>query len=204
MTASAGPALKELHRKFGERVAFLTVYVREAHPGERYPQPDTFERKLAHARIYQDRDQIAWPVAVDDVEGSFHQALDPKPNAAYFADDRGTIVFRTLWSNDVAGLQQGFRALLSDDVARSRGQSEATLLPMMRGMGAMDEILGSSGNIARQDFRRALPPVYAMAKIAGIFRPLPPLGRAAAALGVVAVAVGTAGVLGWRAARRTA
>ena len=204
MTASAGPALKELYREFGDRVAFLTVYVREAHPGEHYPQPDTFERKLAHARVYRDRDQIPWPVAVDDVEGSFHQALDPKPNAAYFVDGDGRIVFRTLWSNDHAGLRQGFRALLSDDVAHARGQREAKLLPMMRGMGKMDEILGSSGDVARQDFRRAMPPVYAMARIAGVFRPLPPLGRALAAMGVVAAALGTAGALGWRAARKAA
>lgn len=77
-------------------------------------------------------------------------------------------------------------------------------MPMMRGIGKMDEILGSSGNVARQDFRRAMAPVYGMAKVAGLFRPLPPLGRAVAAMGVVAAAVGTAGVLGWRAVRRAA
>src|SRR2546422_673281 len=32
MTASAGPALKRLYAEFGDRVAFLTLYVREAHP----------------------------------------------------------------------------------------------------------------------------------------------------------------------------
>jgi hypothetical protein len=202
MTASAGPALKDLYREFGDRVAFLTIYVREAHPGERYPQPDTSEAKLAHARIYKDRDQIPWPVAVDDIDGSFHQALDPKPNAAYFIDGDGRIVFRTLWSNDQAGLRKGFRALVSDEGSSVRGQREATVLPMLRGMGKMDEILGASGDVARRDFRRAMPPVYAMAKIAGIFRPLPPLGRAMAAMGVVAAAVIVAGVLGWRAVSR--
>jgi hypothetical protein len=45
-------------------------------------------------------------------------------------------------------------------------------------MGKMDEILGSAGNIARRDFRRALPPAYMIGKVAGLFRPLPPLGRA--------------------------
>ena len=84
MTASAGPALKAFHREFGDRVAFLTVYVREAHPGERYPQPQTFDDKVSHARIYKERDQIPWTIAVDDLDGSFHQAVDPKPNSAYF------------------------------------------------------------------------------------------------------------------------
>ena len=34
MTASAGPVLKRLYQEFGDRVAFGTLYVREAHPGE--------------------------------------------------------------------------------------------------------------------------------------------------------------------------
>jgi hypothetical protein len=42
MTASAVPALKKLWAEFGSRVAFITLYVREAHPGENYPQPQTF------------------------------------------------------------------------------------------------------------------------------------------------------------------
>ncbi|HWK10786.1 MAG TPA: hypothetical protein VNR64_12085 [Vicinamibacterales bacterium] len=204
MTASAGPALKQLYREYGDRVAFLTVYVREAHPGERYPQPQLFDDKLAHARAYKGRDQIPWTVAVDDIEGSFHQVVDPKPNAAYFVDADGHIVFRALWSNDEAGLRQGFEALVSDDPAAARGQREAKLIPMMRGIGKMDEVLGSAGDEARRDFRRALPPVYGMAKIAGWFRPLPPLGRAIAAMGVVATAVGAAGAFGWRAFRRAA
>lgn len=66
MTASAGPALLRLHREFADRIGFVTLYVREAHPGDRYPQPTTFEQKLPYARDYQARDAIPWPVAVDD------------------------------------------------------------------------------------------------------------------------------------------
>src|SRR5919204_1944582 len=146
MTASAGPALKSLYREYGDRVAFLTVYVREAHPGERYPQPQMFDDKLAHARAYKERDHIPWTVAVDDIEGSFHRSVDPKPNAAYFVGADGRIVFRTLWSNEETGLRQGFEALQSTDPAAARGQREAMLVPMMRGMGKMDEILGSAGD----------------------------------------------------------
>jgi hypothetical protein len=51
---------------------------------------------MALARAYEQRDQIPWPIAVDDVEGNLHQALDPKPNAAYIMDKRGNVVFRTL------------------------------------------------------------------------------------------------------------
>lgn len=53
-----GPALRELHEEFGDRVRFVTVYVREAHPGERYPQPEERDRKLRHARDYRERYHI--------------------------------------------------------------------------------------------------------------------------------------------------
>jgi hypothetical protein len=35
MTASAGPALTCLYAEFGNQVAFVTLYVRKAHPGDR-------------------------------------------------------------------------------------------------------------------------------------------------------------------------
>lgn len=58
MALSGVPDLKQLHARFGDRVEFVTLYVREAHPGERYPQPDTAEQKLAHARAYKKRTGI--------------------------------------------------------------------------------------------------------------------------------------------------
>ncbi|MGQ4819484.1 deiodinase-related protein, partial [Enterococcus faecium] len=68
MTASAGPALQQLYDEFGDRVRFLTLYVREAHPGDRYVQPGDMATKIAHARAYAERDGIRWPVGVDDVD----------------------------------------------------------------------------------------------------------------------------------------
>src|SRR5262245_35629306 len=203
MTASAGPALKRLFAEVGDRIEFLTVYVREAHPGSRYPQPTTLVEKIAHAREYKERDGIPWTVAVDDIDGSFHRALDPKPNNAYFIDGDGRIVFRLLWSNDEAGLREGSKVLLSADPAAHAGERRARALPMLRGLGLMDDVLGGPGDIARRDMRRALPAVYALARIARVFHPLPPLARALGAVATVALA-GTAGMaLAWRASRRS-
>jgi hypothetical protein len=171
MTASAGPALKRLYAAFGQRVAFITLYVREAHPGERYPQAASFEQKLAHARAYQQRDQIPWPVAVDDVDGSLHRALDAKPNAAYLMNQDGTVAFRTLWSNDEAILRDGLEAGVQ---GRNAGERQPHLVPMVKGMGSMDEVLGLAGQQARRDVRREVPPMYLMARLASPFRPLPP------------------------------
>ncbi len=96
MTRNAGPVLKELHRQFGDRVAFITLYVREAHPNEAHSQPETLEKKRVHAREYEARDDIPWPVVVDDIDGTLHRKLGAEPNTAYVVDEHGVVVARVL------------------------------------------------------------------------------------------------------------
>lgn len=45
MTASSNPKLQQLHQRFGSRIAFVMLHVREAHPGERYDQPHSFKER---------------------------------------------------------------------------------------------------------------------------------------------------------------
>ncbi len=186
MTASAGPVLKELHAQFGDRVAFVTLYVREAHPGERYPQAETFEQKLRYAREYKERDAIPWTVAVDSVAGDLHRTLDAKPNSAYLMDTAGMVAFRTLWSNSARSLREGLEAVARGASLDEREQ-EPMLLPMLRGWGKMYEILDFAGEQAKQDVLKEIPPVYLLARLAALFRPLPPAGRSAAAMGLLVV-----------------
>ncbi len=190
MTASAGPALKRLYADYGDRVAFVTLYVREAHPGNRYPQPQTFEQKLDHARVYQERDRIPWPVAVDDVDGTLHRVLDPKPNAAYLMDTDGNVAFRALWSNDERVLREGLEALVSGQPLPI-GEREPRVVPNLKGLGKMYEVLSFAGEQAKEDVQREVPPMYAMARIAALFQPLPPLGRGVAAVVTSVLALGT-------------
>ena len=197
MTASAGPALQRLYREFGGRVAFATLYVREAHPSERYPQAETLEQKVAHARAYQERDAIPWTVAVDDVEGTLHRALGGNANAAYLVGSNGRVAFRTLWSNDERPLRQALEAVVSQELL-PLAEARTRVVPVLKGVGVMDEVLEQAGPPARDDVRREALPVYGMAVLAGLFRGLPPLGRGIAA---VATSVGAlallGGALGW-------
>jgi hypothetical protein len=197
MAASAAPVLKRLHRQFGEAVAFVTVYVREAHPGDRIPQPDTMEWKTRHARMLRDRDGIPWTVAVDDLDGSFHRALGSNSNSAHLVDPNGNIAFRTLWSNDEAVLRSALRA-----VAAGRPdhpfERERRVLPMARGLAHVDEVVRAAGPAAVDDLRREAPLVYAAAEVAWVWRTLTPLGR------VVLVTAGAAAVVGAYAAARRA
>lgn len=206
MTASAGPALKQLHAEFGDQVTFLTLYVREAHPGECYPQVATMEEKLAHSRDYQARDGLPWTVAVDDPEGSLHRMLDPRPNAAYLMGTDGNVAFRSLWSNDTQSLRDALAAFVSGRPLPVR-ENELLLVPMIKGMGTMEQTLEIAGDVAKQDVLRQVPPMYAMARIASLFEPLPPLGRGIAATavtmaGMAALVIGARRLLGHSDDRR--
>jgi len=190
MTASAGPVLKRLHRDLGDAVAFITVYVREAHPGENIPQPETFEEKMRHARMLRERDGIAWTVAVDDLDGAFHRALGSNSNAAHLMDPNGNVAFRTLWSNDERVLRGALRALVAGRHDHPF-ERERRVVPMARGLARVDEVVRAAGPGALQDLRRETPLVYAAAEVAWIWRTLTPLGRVtvAAAAATAAAAV---------------
>ena len=107
MTESAAPGINELHGRFGDRVRFMLVSVREGHPGASVPQPQTLEEKLKHAELIRDFHGHQFEVAVDDVDGTLHQALSPKPNSAYIIDKDGTILFRAHWASNKTGLARG-------------------------------------------------------------------------------------------------
>jgi hypothetical protein len=196
MTASSNPGLKRLHAEYGDHVQFLTLYVREAHPGEEQEQHHSYREKVQHARAFQDRDKLPWRIIVDDIEGSLHRALDEKPNAAFLTDREGVIVYRSLWAGDEGGLA---RAL--DAVSRGRPpqekESTRRLVPMARGVGVTRETMRKAGPRAGWDLWRAAPPIAAAAWVADLYRPLPPVWRTAAAATTLAAAaaVVTVGML---------
>lgn len=187
MTAGAAPALRNLWRDFGQEVAFVTVYVREAHPGEHYPQPSSLQEKTAHAREYRDRDRIAWTVAVDDVGGNLHRALDSKPSALYIMDRHGLIAFRALWATEEGVIRAGLEAVVAGH--RVREERRPRVRPLLRGLGETYDVLGEAGDDAKRDLRVASAPLYGLAWLAARYRPLPPLGRGVAALVTVGVVV---------------
>ena len=88
MTDSAAPGLNRPHIRFGSGIRFVMVNVREVHPGKAFPQPQTFEAKMAHAARLRELHGFAFEVAVDDLVGTLHRALGPKPNSAYIAGAR--------------------------------------------------------------------------------------------------------------------
>ncbi len=95
--------MKRLEEKYRDRdVAFLTVYVREAHPGERayraYAQPQDFAHKLAYARTLVTEEAITSPVLVDGMDEAVHRQYGSLPNMVYVIDKAGTIAYKATWT----------------------------------------------------------------------------------------------------------
>lgn len=104
-------------------VEFLTVYVREAHPGERgyreYAQPSDLAHKRANARALVAAEALTAPVLVDGMDEAVHRLYGSLPNMVYVIDKGGTIAYKATWT--VAGeIDSVLAALTAGDAARAR------------------------------------------------------------------------------------
>ena len=167
--------------------------MREAHPGERYAQPATVGEKREHARALHERDGVSWVVAVDDVDGTLHRSLDTKPNAAYLVDREGRIAYRSIWASDERGLRNALAAIVRGD-APPKGESRAMMLPMLRALGRIDDVIRSAGRQAQRDMWRANAPMALAGRLSTLFRPLAPDARAYATAAAL-LAAGAAAAL---------
>ncbi len=171
MTASSIPSLKRLHAEFGDRVAMVMLNVREAHPGKHYPQPETIEKKTEHARVLREHYEMPWTVAVDDVDGTLHRAIDTKPNAAYVIDRDGTIAFRSIWARDERSLRGALVSVASGE-APPRRESKAMIGMVTRAAGSVHEVMRRAGPPAERQHLIANPPLETAALVAPLFRPI--------------------------------
>jgi hypothetical protein len=169
MTASAMPVVDLLHAEFGDRVDFVLLNTREAHPGAHFPQPVTDEEKLAHARSLQERYEVPFTVAVDTIDGELHQRLDGKPNAAFLFDVTGEVVFRAQWARDDGAISDALRSVIAGS-APAKSQSRAMLGPVARAMGSVDEVMRTAGPGARRDLWWGASPMATAGLLSRLFR----------------------------------
>ena len=188
MTASAMPFLKRLHSEFGDRADFILLNVREAHPGEHFPQPATMDEKLGHARALKELYEVPWTVAADNIEGSLHRGLDPKPNSVYLVNKDGVVVFRSLWASDQKAVRQALKSTVSGRTL-DKSQSQALIVPVARAMGHVHEVMDRAGPQAVRDLWRAGLPMALAGRIATVFSPLSPDQRGVAAVLTLALSM---------------
>lgn len=172
VTESSGSVLNDLHRRYGDRVRFVLVNTREAHPGEHLSQPKDMDAKRRRAGELRSHHGFRFEVAVDGIEGDFHRAMSPKPNSAYLVHPDGIIAYRAHWANDGAGLERAIIAIL--DGQRTAGRSRAMLRPLLRAIGHLPSIGRRGGAKVMHDVWRAVPPFAIMAVLTRPLGFLPP------------------------------
>lgn len=181
ITESAGEELRELHAQYGDRIRFVMVNVREAHPGGRTGQPRTSENKLRNAIALKAHHGFRFEVAVDDIDGTLHRAFGTRPSSAYLIDPTGTILFRAHWSNASDALEEAISAVLDGKSPPHRTVSR-TFRSMMKMTGHADVAFDAGGKGARLDTWKVAPPFAAMIVSSRLFSFLPRSRRGLPAL----------------------
>ena len=98
--------LEELRREFREEVAFLYVYIKEAHPADEwqmdsnveeeliFDQPTTFEERMNVAQAFVAKMEIEGPVVVDEIDNIANACFAAWPERLYVIDTDGRITYK--------------------------------------------------------------------------------------------------------------
>lgn len=113
VTRGGMSTMRELHRLYGDRVRFVEMLVRQAHPGERHGAYASYDAKAMEARAYEREEHVPWPVVVDDLAGTVQRVYGALAAAAFLIDERGTIAFCGTW-----GQSPALRKAIDDLLAR--------------------------------------------------------------------------------------
>lgn len=86
-------------QEFADLADFYTVWVREAHAGGDFPQPESLEEREQYARAFQESDSPDIRVLLDDMDGTLQSLMGGFPNSVYVIDGRGVVVYRANWTD---------------------------------------------------------------------------------------------------------
>jgi hypothetical protein len=92
--------VKQLHTWYGDRITFLDVIIRQAHPGEKRGRYLDYSDKVESAREYQRLEGIDWPVLVDDYAGTVHRQYSKEmADPSFLIDAEGRVAFYCMWTH---------------------------------------------------------------------------------------------------------
>ena len=100
------PAVQSLYTAYKDKVQFLLVYIREAHPTRKSTRPgarrrsgpdiaqheNIDERVIAATKCVADL-KLSLPVLIDDMEGAFQRRYGGFPAGTVIVDTAGKIVY---------------------------------------------------------------------------------------------------------------
>ena len=110
--------MKQLYNEYRDRVQFVDVFIRQAHPGERSGHYQSDAQKMEEARQYQQDEALPWLVLVDDLQGTIHQTYGNMSDPVYLIDGEGRVVFYGMWTH-VPTLKRAIDELLAWPVQRA-------------------------------------------------------------------------------------
>jgi hypothetical protein len=99
--------VEDLHRRYGDRVAFMAVYVREAHPidgwrmtsnekaGINIRQPRERAERIAVADRCSSALEITMPLLVDEQDDRVGHAYSGMPDRFYVIDRKGRVAYKS-------------------------------------------------------------------------------------------------------------
>lgn len=73
--------------------------IRQAHPGPSVPPYRDLAQKHDEARRFKEDERIPYPVLVDDLEGTVHQAYGGLADPTYLIDADGRVAFYNMWTH---------------------------------------------------------------------------------------------------------
>jgi len=161
-TAASIGGMNDLFAKYADRddVAFLFVYVREAHPGEKLREHHSMKQKIRAAKLLRDEEEVEIPILVDDLDGKIHKKYGKLPNPTYLIDKSGRVAFRSLWTR-AKTVEEALDELLR--VEREQNTDRAVVLDgedtstaMTYAMLHSHRALERGGKKAIRDFREEL------------------------------------------------
>jgi len=95
-----------MHRRYGDRARFLTVYIKEAHPADEwqmdsnesedvcYLQPRSTADRIAIANDFVRRFKYPIPLLVDPIENPANAVYAAWPERLYIVDEAGRIAYK--------------------------------------------------------------------------------------------------------------
>ena len=184
LTVAAQDGLQHLSHKYGDRMQFVMVQVREAHPGASLSQPESLREKIVHAHILRDRLNITSPVLIDDLDGTLHRLLDTLPNSLHIIAPDGEILYRALMAGD-----ERIESAIKDiaEGRRPAADESQSMAPVMASAGYMHDTLTAAGKGAYADVFKSAPPMALMALGAKLLSGAPRPLRGYSLLGLLGV-----------------
>jgi peroxiredoxin len=161
-TASSIRRLNDLYEDYEDNddVAFLFVYIREAHPGEKLPAHHSYEEKVRSAKTLREEEGVKFPILIDGIEGRVHRKYGKMRNPTYLIDKSGRVAFRSLWSR-VTSISEAIAELLDAQRARETDHAivydgEDTSVPMGYAILNSQRALDRGGRKSVRDFRQGI------------------------------------------------